>query len=355
MASSENSWWKRIGRGAVAAITCLLVVGVLGACGDDDSDSGGSEGGGGSPSTEEVTLQLGWIEKEEYAFLYSGIENGFFEEQGIDLKIQTGDGSSVAMTTVSEGRAEFGYTGGPSFFVARSEGLPLKMVAMFLQQSPSVILSWPETPVDDLKDLEGQRFILTPGDGFTALWPACAERNDVDQSKVEGQSIGTEARAQAFVAHRSDAMPWFVTTSVAELEEQAGTTFESLSAVDFDCSILQNGLFTTDELIDSDPDLVKRMVAASTKSWDWTEKNPEKAAEVILERLPDYELEDVTQVVEATNELAHTEASAGKPTGWMAESDWQDSLELMEQSDQLSEPLEIDDLYTNEFIPGAGK
>jgi NitT/TauT family transport system substrate-binding protein len=351
---AENSWWNRIARGVVAAVTCLLMVAVLGACGDDDSDSGGSEGGGGA-STEEVTLQLGWIEKEEYAFLYTGIEQGFFEEQGIDLKIQTGDGSSVAMTTVSEGRAEFGYTGGPSFFVARSEGLPLKMVAMFLQQSPATILSWPETPVRDLKDLEGKRFILTPGDGFTALWPACAKRNDVDQSKVEGQSIGTEARAQAFVAHRADALPWFVTTSATELEEQAGTEFVELSAVDFDCSILQNGLFTTDELIDSNPDLVKRMVAASTKSWDWTEKNPEKAAEVILERLPDYELEDVTQVVKATNELAHTEASAGKPTGWMAEGDWQDSLELMEQSDQLPEPLEIDDLYTNEFIPGAGK
>jgi hypothetical protein len=39
----------------------------------------------------------------------------------------------------------------------------------------------------------------------------------------------------------------------------------------------------------------------------------------------------------------------------MAESDWVDSLELMEQSDQLSEPLETGDLYTNEFIPGAGK
>lgn len=354
--TSLNEVCKRVGRVAAGVAACLVLALAVAACGDDDDSANGDAeaGSGGSGQVEEVTLQLGWIEKEEYAFLYSGIEQGFFEDEGIDLTIRTGEGSSVAMTSVSEGRAEFGYTGGPSFFVARAEGLPLKMTAMFLQKSPLLLLSWPETPVRDLKDMEGNRLILTPGDGFTALWPACAKRNGVDLSKVEELSIGTEARMQAFVAHRGDAMSHFVTTSVKEPEEQADTTFVKIFADEFDCSILQNGLFTRDELIESDPDLVRRMTAAATKSWDWTEKNPEAAAEIVLERLPGYELEDVTNVVKDTNELAHTEATAGKPTGWMAESDWEESIQLMEESDQLSEPVAPSDLYTNEFIPKAG-
>lgn len=332
-------------------LASLLLALVLAACGGDDDDDGEA---GSEQQLDDVTLQLGWIEKEEYAFLYSGIENGFFEEEGIDLNIQTGNGSSVAMTTVAETGAQFGYTGGPPFFVARSEGLPLKMVALFLQESPVTVLSWPDAAVEEIGDVQGKRFILTPGDGFTDLWPACAQRNDVSRGEVEELSIGTEARGQAFAANRADAIPWFLTTSISELEQQADTEFVELPSDEFDCSVVSNGLFTTDDLIKEDSDLVERMVAATTRSWEWTEENTEEAAEIILERLPGYELEDVTGVVESTMELGHTEASEGRPAGWSAESDWEDSLRLMEESGQLKGKVTVDDLVTNEFIPDTG-
>jgi hypothetical protein len=43
--------------------------------------------------------------------------------------------------------------------------------------------------------------------------------------------------------------------------------------------------------------------------------------------------------------------TVGKPFGWMAEKDWQETVEVLKQYGGVTTPLEAQQLYTNEFVP----
>ena len=46
-----------------------------------------------------------------------------------------------------------------------------------------------------------------------------------------------------------------------------------------------------------------------------------------------------------------TEATAKLPTGYFAQKDWDDTLELMKKYMALETSMKASDYYTNEFLP----
>ena len=49
--------------------------------------------------------------------------------------------------------------------------------------------------------------------------------------------------------------------------------------------------------------------------------------------------------------LRHTRNTEGQPLGWMARADWQETHDLLAQAGLVQEPVTIDNLYTNDFVP----
>lgn len=310
-------------------------------------------GGLGAAPADRVTLRLGWVMKGEYAFLFLGKERGIFEKHGINVEILEGKGSVAAMQAVATKNDTFGYTGGPSFLLSRSRGMPIKMVALVLQQGPQVLLSWPENPVRTPKELEGKSIILSPGDAFHSLWPAFAAGNNIDRSKVKEIVVGPDVRGQTFLLKRADVTPEFVTSAVYPLEEKAGVEFVKIWLGEIGWDTISNGIFAHEDTIRENPDLVRRFVAATLESFDFAAKNIDLATDVMVPKLGGQSRAVVRKQIEATVRLAQTKRTKGKPLGWSAPEDWKDSLSLMAKGGQMqtTEARGVYFYFTNEFIP----
>lgn len=57
-----------------------------------------------------------------YAPMYAAIENGYFDEEGIDLTLVTGFGADKTMTAVISGEADIGFMGSESSIYTYNEG-----------------------------------------------------------------------------------------------------------------------------------------------------------------------------------------------------------------------------------------
>ncbi len=302
---------------------------------------------------EKVTLRLGWVMKGEYAFLFTGKEKGIFAKHSIDIDIREGNGSVAAMQSVATKNDTFGYSGGPPFFLSRSKGMPITMVAVILERDPQVLLSWPDAPVRKPQDIEGKSIILTPGDGFQPLWPALAAAFHIDRSKVKEVIVGISARAQTFLQRKALVQPDYVTNTVFPLEEKAGVKFVKLYLADIGWGTLNNGIFAHADTIKENPDLVRRFVAAALEAYEYTAGHVDIATDIMAPKLGGQSRTVVRQQIEATIQLAHTKRTAGRPLGWSDPEDWKDSLKLMAAGEYLK-PNEIKGIYyyfTNAFIP----
>ncbi len=93
-----------------------------------------------------------------YAPQYAAIELGYFEEEGIDLKLVTGYGADKTMTAVLSGNADIGFMGAESSVYAYSQGADDYVVnfAQLTQRAGNFIVS--RNPMPDFKweDLKGK-------------------------------------------------------------------------------------------------------------------------------------------------------------------------------------------------------
>lgn len=312
--------------------------------------AGGAGATGNVRQADAVSLRLGFTAKAEYAFIYSGLQRGTFAKHGIDLKISEGIGSLLAMQRVAGGSDTFAYTGGVPFLIARTQGMPIKMIATFLQQDPGVILSRQSAPVRKLKDIEGKSIITVTGSNFAALWPTLVKAQDLDLSKIKVLNLGSAAYASAFLQKQGDVLPTFLTSDALVLQDLAKEKLVMLRMSATGWGIVSNGLLAQDKTLAENPDLARRMAAAMVESFIWARDNPRKAAGAVAPKLPGQNFPTIVQTWKVTTTLAHSGLTTKQPIGWAATQDWQRSLDILQRAN-LIDPRPVGDYFTNDYLP----
>lgn len=93
-----------------------------------------------------------------YAPQYVAIENGYFEEEGIDLMLVTGFGADKVMTALLSGEAEIGFMGSEASIYTYSGGAADAPVnfAQLTQRAGNFLVAREKIPDFEWKDLAGE-------------------------------------------------------------------------------------------------------------------------------------------------------------------------------------------------------
>ena len=106
---------KKLYRKFLGLTLCAALITAMAAgCGSKKESSQGSS----SSATVKVTLNE-VAHSIFYAPMYVAIEEGYFEEEGIDLTLVTGFGADKTMTAVLTGEADIGFMGSESTIYSR--------------------------------------------------------------------------------------------------------------------------------------------------------------------------------------------------------------------------------------------
>lgn len=96
-----------------------------------------------------------------YAPQYVAIEEGYFEEEGIDLELVTGFGADKTMTAVLSGEADIGFMGAEASIYAYQEGAndPVVNFAQLTQRAGNFLVAREEMPDFKWEDLKGKNVL----------------------------------------------------------------------------------------------------------------------------------------------------------------------------------------------------
>jgi len=301
-------------------------------------------------AADPVSLRLNWYLGGLHAPFYYGKEKGYFAEQDIDLTINEGRGSVAAAQAIAAGSDTFGMADAGTLMLTASKGAEIKAVMSLLNTSGFGIISLEETGIKSPADLQGKRLAISAGDALTQLFPALAKANNIDASKVNLVQMDPAAKVVAVLEKRVDALLGGIDDQFF-LIEQKGPKAAALRFADHGANTVGITIIANEATVKSKPDLVKRFVAAATRSWDEAKKNPEAAVDAALKVKPELNKESTLKQLKVDLDLLDTPATKGKGVGFAADADWETTKRLLTEYRDLKTDKPASAFYTNEFLP----
>ena len=279
-----------------------LLILMLGACvapAAPAMDSGAEEAmaDDGCAELTPVSLQLQWVTQSQFAGYFAAVDQGFYEEQCLDLTILEGAVDIVPQQVVASGQAEFGLAWVPKVLASRAEGADLVNIAQVFQRSGTLEVSWADAPVTTIADMAGKK-VGTWGFGnehelFVAMRAEGIDPNNPDDVTVIQQSFDMLAllnreldAAQAMIYNEYAQVLEAVNSETGELYQPS-----DLVVIDFNdvgTAMLQDHVFARESWLaeEGNEDIAVRFLAASFKGWQFCRDSFDACVQVVLDNGP---------------------------------------------------------------------
>jgi len=148
-------------------VAALAVLGMIAAgCGDDDDEAAGGEAAPGDDA-ELVPITVGILPIADLAPLYHGIEAGYFEEEGLDVTTEVGQGGAALVPAVVSGDYQFAFGNYVSLMLARQNGVEVQITTNVVSgadtpdRGTNALLVAPDSGIQGVEDLAGRTFAVT--------------------------------------------------------------------------------------------------------------------------------------------------------------------------------------------------
>jgi NitT/TauT family transport system substrate-binding protein len=335
----------RRGRALVAAGVSILFATTAAACGSDDTSAS-------SDAEDTLSIRLNWTPGGQHAPLYYGVAQGFFEDEGIDLQIEEGKGSQLAIDDVAAGNVDVAMAGTAPAILGIGQGRDIVSVGMPIGAGTYGFFVDSELGLDSVEDLKGQEVLVTPGSPETPLIPAALQAAGLSESDVSLVSVEAASKLTSYVGGRGDAMATtipFYNAAVQAKRKSDTFLFSDLGLVLPDYSFL-----VSRETLKDNPELVEGFLRAAFKSISAAMDDPEAAVKALKDEVPiiDYDLE-----LQSWNDFLPficSDAQTGGLLGMHSEEDWDNAVADLQEYSGLDASAESTDFYTNEFFEGDG-
>lgn len=295
--------------------------------------------------TTKVTFALNWIKNVEFGGLWMAQKNGWWTQAGLDVSARGYDFTNDPVLLVGAGKYMFGFQDGASLVIARSHGIPVKAIWASGQRSPFAFITMPKSGIKTVKDFKGKRI------GYQAheLYVLQTMLNHEGMTLADVKPVVVQFDPTVLVAGKVDAYLAYLTNEPIELKLKYNLDVNIIKASDYGYDFYSDVLFTTDSMIKTQPDLVKKVVSVMHRGWLYAIAHPQEVASYVVPKLDSQD--SVKQQTQEMQELAPMASSAGAAVGSMTQPRWENGIGLLLKYKQIKATIPTASVFTTSFLP----
>jgi NitT/TauT family transport system substrate-binding protein len=270
-----------------------------------------------------INLQLGWLLSGNQIGEVCAKALGYYDAEGIDLKIQAGGPNIDGVAVVAAGRFEAGQvSSSPSLMLAASQDIPIRCFATGAQEHPYTFFSLKKKPVHEAKDLVGKKVgIQATG---VILLKALLAKNNIPEKEVEIVTIGADM--SPMLTGQVDVVTGWVTNTTAL--KVLGPDRVDLRLWDTGVKLYALPYYATVDTIKTKGELLAKFLRATGKGWGYAYANRDKAVELLVKEFPNLVAADEREALEPMLKYAFSPKTAADGWGTMDPAVWQDQIKL---------------------------
>ncbi len=273
---------------------------------------------------------------------------GYYAEEGLNVTFQVAKGGVDVAKQVGAGNAVVGGAIGDTPILVRTNGIPVKAVAVLGGHSLMQLVVNTEKGIETPADLKGKTItaLAYQDTTFYALLGVLASVG-LTKDDVNAQAVGPVNVWKLFVAGEADAM-----ASVPDwtyLAQQSGMKGIKVLRTDDYFKSMAQAIIVADDTIENNPELVRKIVRATLKGLKAIMDDPDAAAADYVKAVPQHagKEKDMAAIFKMFTEAVY---SGQETLGAMDRERLQALQDFYYDQGIIRRKTPIDDLYTNAFV-----
>ena len=306
-------------------------------------------------TAELQTIQLNEVTRSVfYAPQYVAISNGFFEEEGLELEITTGQGADKVMTAILSGQSDIGLCGPEAAIYVYNEGKEdyIEVFGQLTQKDGSFLVS--KNPTDNFswQDLKGKTVIPGRKGGVPYMTlEYVLKKNGINPQTdlVLDDSIKFDLMAGAFTGGDAEYVTLFEPT--ASMTQDAGKGYIVASVGEAAGEVPYTAYCAKKSYIANNQDIIEGFTRAVYKGEQWVKEHSAKEiAEKIQSFFPDTSLNSLETSVQKYKDI-----DAWKENPVLKEEAFDKLQEIMTEAGELNQKAPYDKIVNNTFAEKVSK
>ncbi len=327
----------------ILVVLIIIVIGIVAFSVKDDKNE----------NEELQTIQLNEVTRSIfYAPQYVAISNGFFEEEGLELEITTGQGADKVMTAILAGQSDIGLCGPEASIYVYNEGKEdyVEVFAQLTQKDGSFLVSKEDTDNFSWQDLKGKTVIPGRKGGVPYMTlEYVLKQNGLNPQTdlVLDDSIKFDLMAGAFTGGEAEYVTLFEPT--ASMTEDAGKGYVVASVGEASGEIPYTAYCAKKSYIENNEDIIQGFTNAIYKGEQWVkEHSAREVAEAIQDFFPDTTIESLE-----TSVGKYKEIDAWKENPILKEEAFDKLQLIMTEAGELDKKAPYDKIVNNKYAEEA--
>ncbi|MEM8552704.1 MAG: ABC transporter substrate-binding protein [Pseudomonadota bacterium] len=305
----------------------------------------------GAAAADDITLTMNWTADSAHLGFAMAQAKGFYEEEGLNVTLEEGRGSSVAAQMVATGQADLGYADAGAALNVASQGAPIKVISTVWKSGQFGIQYLEESGISSPQDLKGKSIAVAPGTAMVPLVPVFLAANGMSEDDVEIVSANQSAALGLLAKGEIDAIAETPENTVVPLAAQ-GLDVGNMYFYNNGVPVVSLSLIAREDKIAENADALRRFVHATARGWRAAMEDPDAAVDALLEQFPDTENSREALLQGAQYSFASVcPAGSGDTIGATDAETWDNIYKVMTTAMEFSDAKPVTDYFTLELLP----
>ena len=299
-------------------------------------------------SNERIRLRLQWVPQAQFAGYIVAQELGFYKQSGVDVEIRPSGPDLKPQLTVASGTDDIAVGVSNQVIAARSNGVPLKIIAQLFQDSANRYVLKRENAIWSLKDLRGKK---------VGLWLGGDEAEFVSMLKTAGMTL----QDVVVVPQGLDVAPFMrgayvlsMVTIYNELIQIQDRGFgddklQILSPADYYSAIVGDMLFCTEKYLKEHPAAVQGFLTASMRGWVYCTDHFNEAVDLVLKYDSSLKRDEQSKQLKAILGLIWYGQAKTNGIGYMTVEYYKTADRVLFDSKQISKRVNAETVFDDSF------
>ncbi len=304
-----------------------------------------------APAAAQTKLDfiLNWVPGGDHAPYYYAKAQGWYANEGIDLNLEPGKGSMLAVQKVGAGANPIGLADMGNVLIAKGKGADTVGVFNVYANSPQGLYWLKSSGIKGIKDFAGRKIGNPAADGARPMWPALAKANGVDPKSVTWVNVDANAKLSALKSKAID-----VTTSFYNIhhifQRELGADMGFVAWRDVGLNPYGNSVVVNAAFLQKNRPLVGKFVRVTQRAFAACVQDPKPCVQALVDANGALKLDNEMTNWSLVEVLMSDKHSKSVALGIHDDARMQADYALVRDYVGIDKPFDVKSAYTNEFL-----